>query len=70
MTEFLDPVLYCSIIPTQAFQWILIVCQKVLRVCYSFLQKEEVQQNSIEIPKNFQSQDNKGCSHVHYRRFS
>ena len=37
MTEFLDPVLFHSIIPTQAFQWISIARKKILRVCYSFL---------------------------------
>ena len=53
MTEFLEPALYHSTIPVQAFQWVSIAHRKVLRVCYSFLQKKEVQQNSIEIPKNF-----------------
>ena len=41
MTEFLDPMLFHSIILTQAFQWILIVRRKVLRVCYSFLREKE-----------------------------
>ena len=31
MTEFLDPGLCHSMIPIQAFQWILIVHRKVLR---------------------------------------
>ena len=53
MTEFLDPILFHSIIPTQAFQWILIACRKVLRVCYSFLRKKETPLNLIEIQKNF-----------------
>ena len=41
------------IIPTQAFQWILIARRKVLRVCYSFLQKKEAPLNLIEVLKNF-----------------
>ena len=41
MTEFLDPALFHSMIPIQAFQWILIVRRKVLRVCYTFLRKKE-----------------------------
>ena len=51
-TEFLELALYYSTIPVQAFQWISIACRKVSRVCYSFLQKKEVPQNLIEIPKN------------------
>ena len=52
MTVFLDPMLFYSIILIQAFQWILIVRRKVLRVCYSPLRKEEVPLNLIEILKN------------------
>ena len=50
-----DRVLRSSIIPlipTQAFQWISVVRQKALRVCYSFLRKNEVPLNLIEILKN------------------
>ena len=53
MTEFLEPALYHSTIPVQAFQWISIAHQKVSRVCYSFLQKKEATLNLIEILKNF-----------------
>ena len=48
MTEFLDPILFHPIVPTQAFQWTLITYQKVLRVCYSFLQKKEAPITLIE----------------------
>ena len=51
MIEFLEPSLFQSIIPMQAFQWIS-ARQKVSRVCYSFLQKKEASLNLIEIPKN------------------
>ena len=40
MIEFLEPVLFHSIILIQAFQWIPIAHQKVSRVCYSFFMKE------------------------------
>ena len=49
MTEFLEPALFQSIIPIQAFQWISIARQKVSRVCYSFLRKKETPLNLIEI---------------------
>ena len=52
MTEFLEPILFHSIILIQASQWISIACQKVSRVCYSFLQKKEAPLNLIEILKN------------------
>ena len=53
MTEFLDPGLLHSMIPIQAFEWILKVRQKVLRACYSSLRKKEAPLNLIEILKNF-----------------
>ena len=53
MTDFLEPTLYHSTIPVQAFQWISIAHQKVSRVCYSFLQKNEAPLNLIKILKNF-----------------
>ena len=53
MTEFLEPTLYHSMIPVQAFQWISIAHQKVPRVCYSFSRKKEVPLNLIEILQNF-----------------
>ena len=37
MTEILDPTLFQSIIPVQAFQWISVARRKVLRASYSFL---------------------------------
>ena len=52
MTEFLEPALYHSTIPVQAFQWILIARQRVSRVCYSFLRKKEAPLNLIEILRN------------------
>ena len=52
-----DRILRARIIPLnkseQAFQWISIVHQKVLRVSYSYLHKKEVLLNLHEIPKNF-----------------
>ena len=48
----LELALYHSIILIQAFQWILIVRQKVSRVCYSFLRKKEAPLNLIEILKS------------------
>ena len=42
-----------SISPIQAFQWISIAHQKVLRVSYSYLHKKGVLLNLHEIPKNF-----------------
>ena len=60
MTEFLDPALFHSVTPIQAFQWILIVRRRVLRAFYSSLRKKEAPLNLIETLKNFQSQDNKG----------
>ena len=52
MIESLEPVLYNSI-SQQAFQWISIAHQKVLRVFYSYSHKKEVLLNLHEIPKNF-----------------
>ena len=49
MIKFLDPVSFNLINPIQVFQWILIVRRRVLRVCYSFLQKKEVPLNLDEI---------------------
>ena len=49
-----DRILRSRIIPlSNSDTSLLIVRRKVLRVCYSFLQKKEVQQNSIQILKNF-----------------
>ena len=53
MTESLEPALYHSISLIQAFQWISIAHQKVLRVSYSYSHKREVLLNLHEIPKNF-----------------
>ena len=53
MIESLEPTLYDSISPIQAFQWTSIAHQKVLRVSYSYSHKREVLQNLHEIPKNF-----------------
>ena len=50
--RILELALYHSIILIQAFQWILIVHQKVSRVCYSFLRKKEAPLNLIEILKS------------------
>ena len=52
MIEFLEPVLFHSVILIQSSQWISIALQKVSRVCYSFLRKKEEPLNSIEILKN------------------
>ena len=49
----LEPTLYNSISLIQAFQWISIAHQKVLRVSYSYSHKREVLLNLHEIPKNF-----------------
>ena len=49
----LEPASYHSISLIQAFQWISIVHQKVLRVSYSYSHKREVLLNLHEIPKNF-----------------
>ena len=57
MIEFLEPALYNSISSIQAFQWISIAHQKVLRVSYSYSHKREVLLNLHEIPKNFTTQD-------------
>ena len=40
MTEFLEPALYYSMIPVQAFQWILIAHQKVSRGVLLIFTKE------------------------------
>ena len=53
MTESLEPALYHSISLIQAFQWISIAHQKVLRVSYSYSHKREVLLNLHEILKNF-----------------
>ena len=53
MIESLEPALYHSISPIQAFKWISIAHQKVLRVSYSYLHKKGVLLNLHEIPKNF-----------------
>ena len=51
-----DRILRARIIPLNnsntSSQWISIVLQKVLRVCYSFLRKKEAPLNLIEILKN------------------
>ena len=51
--ESLEAALLHSISPIQAFQWITIVHQKVLRVSYSYSHKREVLLNLHEILKNF-----------------
>ena len=50
-----DRILRALIIPSliQAFQWISIAHQKVLKVSYSYLHKKGVLLNLQEIPKNF-----------------
>ena len=53
MIEFLEPALYNSISPIQAFQWTSVAHQKVLRVSFSYSHKREVLLNLHEIPKNF-----------------
>ena len=51
--RILRAALYHSISLIQAFQWISIAHQKVLRVSYSYSHKREVLLNLHEIPKNF-----------------
>ena len=46
MIESLEPALYNSISPIQAFQWTLIAHQKVLRVFYSYSHKKEAGERS------------------------
>ena len=53
MIESLEPALYHLISLIQAFQWISVAHQKVLRVSYSYLHKKGVLLNLHEIPKNF-----------------
>ena len=60
MIKSFEPALYHSISLIQAFQWISIAHQKVLRVSYSYSNKREVLLNLHEIPKNFK--DNESSS--------
>ena len=64
MIEFLDLVLFHSRILIQVIRWTLRVPRRVLRVCYSYLQKKEPPLNLNEILKNVKipedNKDNKG----------
>ena len=41
MTEFLEPALFQSIIPIQAFQWISIACQKSQECVTHFYERKK-----------------------------
>ena len=53
MIGFLDLVLFHPRIPIQVIRWTLTVPRRVLRVCYSYLQKKEPLLNLNEVLKMF-----------------